>query len=87
MTSEDYLGVGLRKGMLHLVWNLGWLSRSELTVPKQILSDGRFHRITIDRSRQSITLKIDGETFGSRVSGSYFELNVANDIYFGRSIY
>ena len=23
LSSDDYLGVGIRKGMVHLVWNLG----------------------------------------------------------------
>ena len=83
MASEDYFGVGLRKGMLHLVWNLGWLSRTELTVPRPLLSDGAWHKIRVDRSRQSTTLRIDGETFGSRVKGSYFQLNVDDDVFFG----
>ncbi len=34
LTTDDYLGVGIRGGMLHLVWNLGWFSRTELTIPR-----------------------------------------------------
>ena len=83
LTSEDYLGIGLRSGMLHLVWNLGWFSRTELTVPKPRMDDGRWHEVKVDRFRQNLELRVDGEVFGSQVKGSYFELNTDHEILIG----
>ena len=56
LSSDDYLGVGIRKGMVHLVWNLGWFSRTELTIPSPTvkINDGDWHSIKIHRVRQSI---------------------------------
>lgn len=84
LTMDDYLGIGLRNGMLHLVWNLGWFSRTELSVPKPKLNDGAWHKIKLNRVRQSLELLIDGEVFGSQVSGSYFELNTSNKVFIGK---
>ena len=66
LAHDDYLGLGLQKGMLHLVWDLGWFSRSEFTVPRPDLNDGRWHKIEVDRVRQSLELRVDGEVFGSQ---------------------
>ena len=66
LAQDDYLGLGLQKGMLHLVWDLGWFSRTEFTVPRPDLNDGRWHKIEVDRIRQSLELRVDGEVFGSQ---------------------
>jgi hypothetical protein len=71
-----------RNGMLHLVWSLGWHSRTELTVPR-LLNDSRWHTVALSRARQALDLVVDGERFGSAVAGGYFELNVENHVYFG----
>ena len=52
--------------MLHLVWDLGWFSRTEFTVPRPDLNDGRWHTVEVDRVRQSLELRVDGEVFGSQ---------------------
>ena len=67
LSQDDYLGLGLQKGMLHLVWDLGWFSRTEFTVPRPDLNDGRWHTVEVDRVRQSLELRVDGEVFGSQV--------------------
>ena len=86
LTSDDYLGVGIRKGMVHLVWNLGWFSRTELTIPSPTvkINDGNWHLLKIHRVRQSVDVEIDGEVYNSRVTGSYYELNTANSVLIGK---
>ena len=66
LAQDDYLGVGLQAGMLHLVWDLGWFSRTEFTVPRPDMNDGRWHALEVDRVRQSLELRVDGEVFGSQ---------------------
>ena len=86
LSSDDYLGLGLRKGMIHLVWNLGWFSRTELTIPSPTIkvNDGAWHSIKINRVRQSLDIEIDGEIYNSRVTGSYYELNTADSVLVGK---
>ena len=81
-----YLGIGIRKGMVHLVWNLGWYSRTELTIPTPTvkINDGNWHMLKVDRVRQSLDVEIDGEVYNSRVTGSYYELNTANSVLLGK---
>ena len=88
LSSDDYLGVGIRKGMVHLVWNLGWFSRTELTIPSPTvqINDGNWHALKIHRVRQSLDVEIDGEVYNSRVTGSYYELNTANSVLIGMFI-
>ena len=52
--------------MLHLVWDLGWFSRTEFTVPRPNMNDGGWHKVEVDRVRQSLELRVDGEVFGSQ---------------------
>ena len=80
------LGVGIRKGMIHLVWNLGWYSRTELTIPSPNIqiNDGNWHVLKVHRVRQSLDVEIDGEVYNSRVTGSYYELNTANSVLLGK---
>ena len=80
------MGLGLRKGMIHLVWNLGWFSRTELTIPSPTIkvNDGSWHSIKINRVRQSLDIEIDGEIYNSRVTGSYYELNTADSVLVGK---
>lgn len=85
VSNDDYLGFGLKEGMLHLVWNLGWLSRSELTIPNPLLNDGKWHSISVSRTNQNLELRLDGTLFGSRVTGSFSELNVDPVVYLGGS--
>ena len=82
----SYLGIGIRKGMVHLVWNLGWYSRTELTIPTPTvkINDGNWHMLKVDRVRQSLDVEIDGEVYNSRVTGSYYELNTANSVLLGK---
>lgn len=75
--------MGVRSGLLHLVWSLGWFSRTELSVPRAV-DDGQWHRVEVTRSGQYAKIDLDGETFGSRVSGSFFELNVKESVLFGQ---
>ena len=80
------MGLGLRKGMVHLVWNLGWFSRTELPIPSATIkvNDGAWHSIKINRVRQSLDIEIDGEIYNSRVTGSYYELNTADTVLVGK---
>ena len=72
--------------MVHLVWNLGWYSRTELTIPTPTvkINDGNWHMLKVDRVRQSLDVEIDGEVYNSRVTGSYYELNTANSVLLGK---
>ena len=72
--------------MIHLVWNLGWFSRTELTIPSPTIkvNDGSWHSIKINRVRQSLDIEIDGEIYNSRVTGSYYELNTADSVLVGK---
>ena len=74
--------------MVHLVWNLGWYSRTELTIPTPTvkINDGNWHMLKVDRVRQSLDVEIDGEVYNSRVTGSYYELNTANSVLLGKKI-
>ena len=75
--------------MIHLVWNLGWFSRTELTIPSPTIkvNDGSWHSIKINRVRQSLDIEIDGEIYNSRVTGSYYELNTADSVLVGKAFY
>ena len=72
--------------MIHLVWNLGWFSRTELTIPSPTIkvNDGAWHSVKINRVRQSLDIEIDGEIYNSRVTGSYYELNTADSVLVGK---
>lgn len=48
-TVDDYLGVGLEDGLVKVVWNLGWFSRTELLIPDENVTDDSWHAITISR--------------------------------------
>ena len=48
-TVDDYLGVGLEEGLLKVVWNLGWFSRTELLIPDRNVTDNSWHSIVISR--------------------------------------
>ena len=49
-TLDDYLGLGLEDGLLKIVWNLGWFSRTELVIPDKNVNDTAWHSINISRS-------------------------------------
>ena len=49
-TVDDYLGVGLEAGLVKIVWNLGWFSRTELVIPDRNVTDTAWHNINISRS-------------------------------------
>ena len=48
-TVDDYLGVGLEAGLVKVVWNLGWFSRTELLIPSRNVTDNTWHTINISR--------------------------------------
>ena len=48
-TADDYLGVGLEDGLLKVVWNLGWFSRTELIIPDRNLTDESWHKVHVKR--------------------------------------
>ena len=55
-TADDYLGLGVEDGLLKVVWNLGWFSRTELGIPDINMTDASWHRISLSR------LEIDTRT-------------------------
>ena len=55
-TADDYLGLGVEDGLLKVVWNLGWFSRTELVIPDINMTDASWHRISLSR------LEIDTRT-------------------------
>ena len=80
LTSDDYLGVGLEDGFLKVVWNLGWFTRTELTVPDRNLTDGAWHSLSVKRVRQHMEVLIDDLSYVSQVHGTYHELNTENKV-------
>ena len=48
-TADDYLGLGVEDGLLKVVWNLGWFSRTELVIPDINMTDASWHRVSISR--------------------------------------
>ena len=56
-TADDYLGLGVEAGLLKVVWNLGWFSRTELVIPDTNLTDSSWHRVSLSRWVQSSTLQ------------------------------
>ncbi|GIY00161.1 protein eyes shut homolog [Caerostris extrusa] len=54
----DYLGIGLSNNHLHVVWNLGWLSRSEIITDVILSGLNSWHHVYID------SLDIEEETLG-----------------------
>ena len=48
-TADDYLGFGVEDGLVKIVWNLGWFSRTELTIPDINVMDESWHTISISR--------------------------------------
>jgi hypothetical protein len=81
---DDYLGIGLVDGKLHLVWNLGWWSRNEIITGS--ISDGKWHSVIVNRVSQSLTLYVDGQAYGSKVPGQFSGLNTYGMYAFGRCI-
>lgn len=45
----DYLGIGLNNDHLHLVWSLGWLSRSEIITKAIHPRNKIWHDVRIER--------------------------------------
>ena len=80
LTSDDYLGVGLEDGLLKVVWNLGWFTRTELTVPDRNLTDGTWHSLSVKRVRQQMEVLLDELSYVSQVHGTYHELNTENKV-------
>ena len=48
-TADDYLGLGVEAGLLKVVWNLGWFSRTELVIPDINMTDSSWHRVSLSR--------------------------------------
>ena len=80
LTSDDYLGIGLEDGLLKVVWNLGWFTRTELTVPDRNLTDGQWHSLSVKRVRQQMEVLLDELPYVSQVHGTYHELNTENKV-------
>ena len=80
LKSDDYLGVGLEDGLLKVVWNLGWFTRTELTVPDRNLTDGAWHSLSVKRVRQQMEELLDELSYVSQVHGTYHELNTENKV-------
>jgi hypothetical protein len=95
LTSDDYLGLGLEAGLLKVVWNLGWFSRTELVVPDRNLTDGAWHSLRVKRARQQMDVMLDELSYVSQVQcsavhctmcqvhGTYHELNTENKVMIG----
>ena len=81
LTSDDYLGIGLEDGLLKVVWNLGWFTRTELTVPDRNLTDGQWHSLSVKRVRQQMEVLLDELPYVSQVHGTYHELNTENKVH------
>ena len=81
LTSDDYLGLGLEDGLLKVVWNLGWFSRTELLVPDRNLTDGGWHKLRVKRVRQQMDVMLDELSYVSQVHGTYHELNTENKVW------
>ena len=86
LTSDDYLGVGLENGLLKVVWNLGWFTRTELTVPDRNLTDGTWHSLSVKRVRQQMEVLLDELSYVSQVHGTYHELNTENKVKWKHNI-
>ncbi|XP_023335490.1 protein eyes shut isoform X2 [Eurytemora carolleeae] len=85
--NQDYLGLGIEDGLLKVVWNLGWFSRSELLVPEFNISDGNWHHLHLIREEQSLKLMIEKEEeYESTVPGTYYQLNTGSSVLFGSSV-
>lgn len=69
------------------VWRFYWIDPTELTIPSPEIkiNDGAWHSIKVNRVRQNLDIEIDGEIYNSRVTGSYYELNTANNVLLGKS--
>ena len=57
----------MQAGLLKVVWNLGWFSRTELVVPSPNLTDEAWHRVKVSRLGQEMTVTIDQEVTHSQV--------------------
>ncbi|GFY70270.1 protein eyes shut homolog [Trichonephila inaurata madagascariensis] len=79
----DYLGVGLSNNHLHVVWNLGWLSRSEIITDVIQPGINSWHHVHIDRSNKQLNLYLDGQEYSRKVSGSFYELNTDGSYFLG----
>ncbi|XP_054724832.1 protein eyes shut homolog [Uloborus diversus] len=79
----DYLGIGLTNNHLHVVWNLGWLSRNEIISHTLQPDSSAWHQVRIERNNKVLKLTVDEETYSSTVTGSFYELNTDGNYYFG----
>ncbi|KAG8185621.1 hypothetical protein JTE90_026085 [Oedothorax gibbosus] len=79
----DYLGVGLSNNHLHLVWNVGWLSRSEIITSAIQPGKDAWHHVQIERNNKLLNLYLDGQAYSSKVTGTFYELNTDGSYYFG----
>ena len=66
----------MQAGLLKVVWNLGWFSRTELVVPGPNLTDEAWHRVKVSRLGQEMTVTIDQEVTHSQVQ--YLHLHLQN---------
>ena len=82
-TADDYLGLGVEDGLVKLVWNLGWFSRTELIIPDLNLTDSSWHRVIIERLGQQLEVSVDEVRYSSTVHGTYHQLDTSNILMIG----
>ncbi|XP_074657166.1 uncharacterized protein LOC141910330 [Tubulanus polymorphus] len=80
--KDDYLGVGLRRGRIRVVWDVGWWSQNEVSSIGAV-TDGRWYSVVVQRYGQTLSLTVDGQTVTGSVAGKFLELNTDGSYYFG----
>jgi hypothetical protein len=57
--GEEFIGVGVDKGLLKLVWGWNGPTDNKILVPAASVADGEWHNLVLSFSTSNITLWVD----------------------------
>jgi hypothetical protein len=57
--GEEFIGVGVDKGLLKLVWGWNGPTDNKIMIPAASVADGEWHSLTLSLSPSNITLWVD----------------------------
>ncbi|CAM1306300.1 Uncharacterised protein g4314 [Pycnogonum litorale] len=80
--SEDYLGIGLVSGCIHVTWSLGHFVKNEIITDLRY-DDGRRHSFMLLRTKQHVNVTVDDGKFDQDSSEPFIQLNTDGIVYIG----
>ncbi|CAL4064167.1 unnamed protein product, partial [Meganyctiphanes norvegica] len=75
----DYLGVGVWRGRVRVVWQLGGGNIGEVT-PTGVVNNGRWHSLVLARTGNIMTVYLDGIPYKRRGPGTFTQINAKSQL-------